>query len=203
MEHFIWPGVVLILGAFALCLLRKPIGRLIDRITAIDKTGVRAAAQEVADIKGKPTIQSRDLMEVAFNSVIREQEQVLSDYLANIHFDSPQAREALLLRALARSQIYAQFDRISMLAYGSQLELLVDASSRPGGLDAATIDAKFLAAKTADPIFHEQTTRESYRNFLLATNLLVIEGDRFKITPFGREFMKFLVDNSLTHRRRG
>jgi hypothetical protein len=203
MEHFIWPGVVVLLVGFALCLLRKSLSRLVDRITHIDKTGVRAAAQEVAEIEEKRMIPSRDLMEVAFSSVIKDQEKLLRDYLENIRFGSPQEREALLLRTLARSQVYAQFDRISMLIYGSQLELLVDASSRPAGIDADGVKEKFRAVKSADPAFHEQTTFDSYRNFLLGTNLLGIEGDRLKITQFGKEFLKFLVDNALTHRRRG
>jgi hypothetical protein len=123
MEHLIWPAVVLFVGLFAVWILRKPLGRLIDRVTHIDKTGIRAAAQNVATakIEQKQLIPSRDLMEVNFNPIIKDQETVLKNYLANIQFDSPDEREALLLRALARSQIYAQFDRTSMLIYGSQL----------------------------------------------------------------------------------
>ena len=62
---------------------------------------------------------------------------------------------------------------------------------------------KFERAKAADPVFHEQTTLDSYRGFLVNMGLLSVEGDRLKITSFGKEFLKFLVDNALTHRRRG
>ena len=127
----------------------------------------------------------------------------MKNYLANIQFDSSEEREALLLRTLARSQVHAQFDRTSMLIYGSQLELVVEASSRLSGIGEEELRNKFEQVKSADPLFHEQTTLDSYRGFLLNTGLLISEGDRLKITPFGKEFLKFLVDNGLTHRRRG
>ena len=141
MEHLIWPGAFVAIGLFAIWILRHPLGRLVDRITQIDKTGIRAAAQDAATakIEQKQMIPSRDLMEVAFNPVIKDQEALLKNYLANIQFDSQEEREALLLRTLARSQVYAQFDRIGMLIYGSQLELLVEASSRLTGIDEKTV----------------------------------------------------------------
>ena len=205
MEHLIWPGVVLLLGVFLILILRKPLGRLIDRVTHIDKSGIRAAAQDVARAKidQKQLVSSRDLMEVGFSPVIRDQETLIKGYLGNIQFDSLDEREALLLRALARSQVNAQFDRTSMLIYGSQLELVVEASSRPAGIGEDEVKKKFDEVKTADPVFHEQTTLDSYRGFLLNSGVLAVEGDRLKITPLGKEFLKFLVDSSLTHRRRG
>jgi hypothetical protein len=204
MTHLVWPSVALLLGLFLIWILREPVRRLIDRITHIDKSGIKAASQETAtkSVEAKH-ISSRDLMEVAFNAVIGHQESLLREQLARIQFNSDAEREALLLRALARSQVYAQFDRLSMLIYGSQLELLLEASSRPAGIDQALVEQRFNDAKAADSSFHEQTTLESYRAFLVNTNLLVVEGDRLRITPFGREFLKFLVDNSLTQRRRG
>jgi hypothetical protein len=205
MEHLIWPGVALVLGLFLVAILRKPLGRLIDRVTHIDKTGIRAAAQNATTtkIEQRQLIPSRDLMEVGFTAVIRDQETLLKNYLGNIQFNSSDEREALLLRALARSQVNAQFDRTSMLIYGSQLELLVEASSRPAGISDEELLTKFEQVKAADPVFHEQTTLDSYRGFLLNTGVLLVQGDRLKITPFGKEFLKFLVDNGLTHRRRG
>jgi hypothetical protein len=205
MEHLIWPVIVLLLGIFLISILRKPLVRLIDRITNIDKTGIRAAAQDTATAKveQKQLIPSRDLMEVGFTPVIRDQENLLKNYLANIQFNSADEREALLLRALARSQVNAQFDRTSMLIYGSQLELLVEASSRPAGISEEEVRMKFEHVKAADPVFHEQTTLDPYRGFLLNSGVLSVEGDRLKITPFGKDFLKFLVDNGLTHRRRG
>jgi hypothetical protein len=82
MEHLIWPAVVLFVGLFAVWILRKPLGRLIDRVTHIDKTGIRAAAQNVATakIEQKQLIPSRDLMEVNFNPIIKDQETVLKNY---------------------------------------------------------------------------------------------------------------------------
>jgi len=205
MEHLIWPGVVLVLGIFLISILRKPLSRLIDRVTHIDKTGIRAAAQDAAaaKVEQRQLIPSRDLMEVGFTPVIRDQENLLRNYLANIQFDTADEREALLLRALARSQVNAQFDRTNMLVYGSQLELLVDASSRPAGISEQELRAKFDQVKATDPVFHEQTTLDSYRGFLLNSGVFLLEGDRLKITPFGKEFLKFLVDNGLTHPRRG
>jgi hypothetical protein len=90
-----------------------------------------------------------------------------------------------------------------MLIYGSQLELLVEASSRPAGISEDELRTKFEQTKSADPVFHEQTTLDSYRGFLLNSGVLSVEGHRLKITSFGKEFLKFLVDSSLTHRRRG
>ena len=82
MEHLIWPGVVLLLGIFGVWILRKPLGRLIDRVTHIDKTGIRAAAQDVttAKIEQKQLIPSRDLMEVNFNQIIRDQETLFGEH---------------------------------------------------------------------------------------------------------------------------
>lgn len=205
MDALIWPGVVLILGVVAILVLKKPLTRLVDRITHIDKSGIRAASQDVAVAKNpeEKQVSSRELMEVAFNGVIKDQEQLIRDQLGKIRFDSPAEKESLLTRALARSQVYAQYDRVSTLIFGSQLELLVEASSRPAGISFQLVADAFHRVKTQDSVFHEQTTLESYQRFLLNSNLLYAEGDALKITMFAKEFLKYLIDNGLTNRRRG
>jgi hypothetical protein len=205
MDALIWPGVALLLGVIAILILKKPLTRLVDRITHIDKSGIRAASQEVvaAQKPEEKQVSSRELMEVAFNVVIKDQEQLIRDQLAKIRFDSQAEKEALLTRALARSQVYAQYDRVSTLIFGSQLELLVEASSRPAGISFQLVADAFHRVKTQDPLFHEQTTLESYQRFLLNSNLLYADGDALKITTFAKEFLKYLIDNGLTHRRRG
>ena len=204
-ESFIWPAVACILGIVAIVALRKPLGRLVDRITHIDRTGIKAASQEIAATakeEEKP-LAVRDVMEVGYNEVIKNQERMIQDAIAKIRFSTPEEREPFLLRALARSQVYAQFDRISMLIFGSQLGIVVHASSQPAGISEDFIKTSFENAKKDDPVFHEATSYESYKGFLLNTNLLFWEGEKLKITVFGKEFLKFLVDNALTHQRRG
>lgn len=206
MDALIWPGVSLLLGIAVVLVLKKPLSRLVDRVTHIDKTGIRAASQEsiaAPRVEEEKQISSRELMEVAFNSVIKDQEQLIRGHLSKIRFESPVEKEALLTRALARSQIYAQYDRLSTLIYGTQLDLLIEASSRPSGIDLQLVALRFQDVKKNDPVFHEQTTLDSYQGFLVKSNLLLVEGDRLKITVFAKEFLKFLVDNGLTHKRRG
>ena len=136
-ESLIWPSVALVLGIVALVVLRKPFGRLIDRITHIDKTGIKAASQDLATVKKEQekSVAVRDLMEVGHNEVIKYEEGVIQEHLSKIQFSTHEEREALLLRALARSQVYAQFGRISMQIFGSQLAIVIHASSEPAGID--------------------------------------------------------------------
>lgn len=205
LESIIWPSVVLLLGIVAIVVLRKPFGRLIDRITHIDKTGIKAASQEIAAVpkeEVKP-FSVRDVMEVGYNEVIKNQERIIQETISKIRFSTPEEKEPFLLRALARSQVYAQFDRISMLIFGSQLALVIHASSQPAGITEDVIRTAFESVKKGDPQFHEATSYESYKSFLVNTNLLYWEGEKLKITVLGKEFLKFLVDNGLTHQRRG
>ncbi len=205
LESLIWPSVAFLLGSVAIVVLRKSLGRLIDRITHIDKTGIKAASQEIAAVtkeEEKP-LTARDVMEVGCNEVIKNQERSIQEAIGNIRFSTSEEKEAFLLRALARSQIYAHFDRISMLIFGSQLGIVVHANSQPAGIGEDVVKTAFEAVKKGDPLFHEATSYDSYKGFLLNTNVLFWEGERLKITMFGKEFLKFLVDNGLTHQRRG
>ena len=204
MEHLIWPAVVVLLAGFVIWLVREPLRRLVDRITSVDKSGIHAAPQQATlPDEGAKAVSSQDLMELNFNSVIADQENLLREGLSKIDFPSSGARESLLLRALARSLVNSQFERTSMLIYGSQLELVVEASSRPAGIDEGMVVRKFNEAKAANSVFHERTTLESFRGFLLGNRLVLPEGDRLRITPVGKEFLKFLVDNGFTYRRPG
>lgn len=204
MEHLIWPAAVVLLAGFVIWLTREPLRRLVDRITSVDKSGIHAAPQQaIVAEEGTKAVSSQDLMELNFNSVIAEQEGLLREALSKIDCSLPGSRESLLLRALARAVVASQFERTSMLIYGSQLELVVEATSRPAGIDEGMVERKFNEAKAAHSVFHERTTLESFRGFLLGNRLLIAEGDRLRITPFGKEFLKFLVDNGLTYRRPG
>ena len=205
LESLIWPSVALLLGIVAIVVLRKPLGRLLDRITHIDKIGIKAASQEIAAATkdAEKPFAVRDVMELGYNEVIKDHERMIQEAIAKIRFSTPEEREALLLRALARSQVYAQFHRISMLMFGSQLGIVVQASSQPAGISEDLVKKTYEDAKKGDSLFHESTSYESYKGFLLNTKLLCWEGDRLKITIFGKEFLKFLVDNALTHQRRG
>lgn len=204
MEHLIWPAAVVLLAGFVIWLTREPLRRLVDRITSVDKSGIHAAPQQaIVAEEGTKAVSSQDLMELNFNSVIAEQEGLLREALSKIDCSLPGSRESLLLRALARAVVASQFERTSMLIYGSQLELVVEATSRPAGIDEGMVERKFKEAKAAHSVFHERTNLESFRGFLLGNRLLIAEGDRLRITPFGKEFLKFLVDNGLTYRRPG
>jgi hypothetical protein len=221
MDIFIWPGVVLILGIFLIVICRAAFVRLLDRIEKIDKLGVSAPLQEVKkdikqgepiDIKSltldaKPSLSegrlldSKSLMEIPYNETIRAQEETFRKFMQTVKFDTSQDREAYLVRVVARTVVGQYFDRCAYQIFGSQLQLLITANTSP--LSEELVRRAFQDAKAADPKYHENTTYASYTGFLLNNNLVSHEGDKWKITVCGKEFMKYLVENGLTHVRRG
>ena len=205
MECLAWPAAVVVIAVVFIFLFRGPIANLIARISKIEKGGITAAPQEVTkvDPASKALLDSRQLMEASFSEVVRQQEDLIKTQLGGIRFENNLEREALLVRALARAIVHTQFDRINTLIFGSQLDLLIAANASPSGIQEDPIKKRFQAAKESDPVFHQATQYQTFLGFLVSSGLLLRDGDVFKITVLGKEFMKFLVDGGFTYPRRG
>ncbi len=203
-EHLAWPTVAVVLGITAMFLFRPQISRLIDRTTKIDKSGLATAPQQAAvEEKQSDLLDSKELMEVGVNEIVKHHEKTIVDQLGKVRFRDAQEKEALLIRALAHAQLRTVFDRISNVIFGSQLELLIKANGNPAGLSEGDLKARFDTAKASAPAFHAGTTYESFKAFLINSNLLMLDNGVLRIATFGKEFMKFLIDTGNTFPRPG
>jgi hypothetical protein len=115
-------------------------------------------------------------------------------------------KQAWLVHALATAQIQHSFEVVYRLIFGSQLELLRLANA--GVVTDAQSRAIFDDAKTRFPLLYDKIEYSAWFGYAVRAGL--IEGKLsapfetdFHITPLGREFLIYLVNNGMTGNKYG
>jgi hypothetical protein len=200
LEIFAWPIAVIVLGAFALILLRKPIERLLDRTTRVGKEGLIASnkSQDVSKDSKPSTVE--DFLKKTFdNALLVEVEEKLKQQLDELDAKHPTEKEKLLLRLLASLVIIQSFDRTYFLIYGSQIATLQHLNDLRGQkVMVSDLVVFYDIAKNSDPQFYAQYSFERWFEFLISSFLIRKDGDIAFITLRGKEFLKYLIEQGYT-----
>jgi hypothetical protein len=112
-------------------------------------------------------------------------------------------RERVLIRFLASVHIGQSFDRIYYNVFGSQLRALNVLNGSPEGLPKIVAEAFYEFGKSLEPESYTNLSYESWLAFLSSWFLVTVEDDDVKITAFGTEFLKYLLEQKLTLEKRG
>jgi hypothetical protein len=123
--------------------------------------------------------------------------QNLKNDLNTLQFplDSAETAETLI-RHLAVTQLLQRAEFLYRTIFGSQIQAM-RVMNTEGPQSDGVIRAFYETARTAAPKFYGEYTFEQWIDFLIRNRVVVVENGRYEITPYGREFLSFLVGQGL------
>ncbi len=103
-----------------------------------------------------------------------------------------------LSRCYVNMEFMYYFEKAYGAIYGSQILLLEALEQNMDGLNDYLVRSSYSAAAVAkDPVWYKTYSYENYMSFLSSRILIIKEGDNWKITNFGLDFMNYLRASNL------
>lgn len=200
-----WPLAVFGLGVTALYVYRAPVGSLLSRLTKVKAPGIEAEASDQTQAQAeaqatKTHPEPAELVAVmqaggdsfASKLLVEVAKSILRDPIVT-STPSGDAREQLLARHLASSQIALFFERVYQYIFGSQIQALRLAN---GGLGVSITELRSLYGKSFS---ESEIPFERWLQYIHGyAEMISIDGDRAHITERGQEFLKYLVQMRYT-----
>jgi hypothetical protein len=192
LEVIKWPLVVVAIVFFAIVCFRRCIAAFINRARGVKYPGGEIQAgpppQDPTEIK----VGSAEKLLQAFESpVLLDAEKAIREILAKERVATAEDKEKVLIRHLATAQLNFTFLCIDVQIYLGQLRILEALNSNPAPKQMAR--DVYNAAIPLYPEALKDYPFEKYLGFLKTTNLILEDEETLSITPFGREFLAFLV----------
>jgi hypothetical protein len=201
-EILSWPAAFVILGIIVIFRFSPYIANLIGRIIKISKDGI-----ELGRINGqrhKEQVSAKDLMKIFDNKLLLEVEGWIKSELDKIKHDSSEEKETLLIKLYASEKIARHFDQTYNLIFGSQIRALQQLNSFAGQLVSSNeIRFFYNEASLNNPLFYSSYSFDSWLAFMHSSVLIIRLGDSIGITVRGQEFLKYLIDQGLSHNKVG
>lgn len=218
-----WPVPACIAVVLIALILKSPLSSLLGRVVEAkwkDLSLTAAAPQErqlePAAISGGAgrAITSEVTGNSAADELLRDAasnvDMALIDLRANSIFADFEVREipdgkreTVLVKLLAAALIREFWERLNAIILGSQLRLIELASGNSLGITDKDIADIYQGAATQYPDFYGRFTFDAWLEFLTSSGLLQKQSDHaYSLTPAGRGFLKYLIDQgfSLTSR---
>ncbi|GHE87315.1 hypothetical protein GCM10016455_03970 [Aliiroseovarius zhejiangensis] len=167
---------------------------LLPRLTRVGPTGAEfeGKLQPEAFRPGEVAkLEDVDLTEL-HDPVAQRIEQETLDALRN-YPDTDHLK--ILVRSLTEARMLRAFERLYSNIFGSQIEAL------------QVLNARDVSHKEAVEMFERVKAErgildgwnlDMYMAYLLNAEFVIVQGDTFKITETGRNFLRFIVDNHLS-----
>jgi hypothetical protein len=219
-EIFAWPLAAVVIAIVCLLVFRSPVSDLIKAIRrvsygnkSVDMNGGQAtiAVEKQKKPDAVATITATDTIPAAHakpppNEVYAPFEQRIRAELTSANFPSDLERD-WLIREVATARVQRIHEINYRFVLGSQLSLLLAANTST----SPTMDKAreiFDQAKAMYPALYQDFTFEAWKQYPINVGLLRAETTAtgitlFRITPAGRDFLHYLVDNSLTDPKAG
>jgi hypothetical protein len=219
-EIFAWPLAVVVIAVVCLLIFRSPVSDLINRIRrlsygnkSVDMNGGQAtiAVEKQKKPDAVATITASDTIPAAHakpppNEIYDPFEQRIRAILTSANYPYDLERD-WLIREVAIARVQRIHEINYRLVLGSQINLMLLANTKnpPTTEKAREI---FDQAKAMYPALYQDFTFEAWKQYPTNIGLLRAETTAtgitlFRITPAGRDFLHYLVDNSLTDPKAG
>jgi hypothetical protein len=206
-DALIWPAVavicIIVLGIFALILLRPAFLRLIDRTSKAGRNGISFDRPQEGGKPETPLLTFDEIMKLPITASVLDREKYLKSYIQTLNLKSENEQIDVLIRVLSFSRLEVEFNNISYFIFGSQIYLLIHLSSTTQGITLAQAEVIFNQAKDKFPALHENRTMNDWLNYLSSHNLITRTNEKIDITQYGTDFLKHLVDTRLAYERYG
>jgi hypothetical protein len=102
----------------------------------------------------------------------------------------------LLAYVLASTNIQLVHERTYRNIFGSQMQALLSINN-PGGATDQAVRKIYDEAAAQNAEVYEKISFQQWTDFLLLSGLIARTGDRYELTPYGRGFLKYVVDARL------
>ena len=197
MEHLAWPLAVVVLGIVFFVMFRGPISGFLSRVRSVGRDGVTAnplpEQRQIEQQKDASPGKDVQTMMQAFDSpALLQQERVIVADLEARQLDSTSDTTKVLVRNLAKHQLFLGCELVYRLIFGSQI-LFLKRLNTVSGISEAHANEFYAAVVEQHPDVFPPDEPQRYFAFLVTRDLVVIEEAHFRITDFGREFLAWLV----------
>lgn len=204
-----WPVVTLV----SFLVLKKPIISLLNRVHTlkagregfsldafvIDAATIQAATKVESGLSSTEGQEKLKIaMSIGISASVQHREERIRNDLRNMKLDIPQQETIdLLIRTLAFFQAVATAEAIYRTIFGSQITLLKILNARH--VAARTeFEPVYVSAKMNFPEFYTGYSFQQWLNYLLSRGLLSTnDNEQFSITTDGKEFLKWMTEESL------
>jgi len=195
MEVLVWPAVVLILGIFAIFMFKKPITRFIDRTEKVSKRGIQTKKVQEQYLESKKS-RVADFLKNFDNQLLVETEKRISESLENLQPKDTEEREKYLRRILAETITASSFEKIYCSIYNSQLRTLGYLNENRNKNNTINDDIRIFYNEAVKnyPSYYESYSFDEWLNYLISWNLVLKNDSNISITLFGKEFLKYIID---------
>lgn len=190
MGQFAWPGVGLILGVLIILLFRREFRALIGRggfkVGPVSVTSTQSSHNDgMLSPTGKIKLSSD-------NAYLQKVEDDIKEWLREGKLSDSEAIP-VLIRELASTRIHYWCEYYYSQIYGSQLAILSYLNVNRNGKRVEDIKLFYDNAAKQYPEIFQSYSFESYLKFLETSTLIILEGELYKITIFGAEFLSYLA----------
>lgn len=197
----IWP--VLIGGA--LFYFRADIKALFPRIRQFGMSGVTVDAppQQPQAITPTETPSSIALFsEYVAPELLKLSRDAIAHTVPPTMTDTDAAKKDFYLNAAATLNVLLNFERNYRIIFGSQIALLKTTNEQ---MSLSENNARILYDNAArafpEPYAQAEITFDKWLNFPIGTGLLTREGDKLQLSPFGRGFLRYMVEYRLSENK--
>lgn len=197
-----WPVATTILGGLAIFAFRPALSRLVDRLQSAGKEGIKFDRPQ-GGAGTLASLQFVELMSMPLSPSAVLREKAISEQLHAMQIQEPDHQAKALTRVLALTRVNLEFSTIANTIFGSQVTVLEHLSSTPQGIEVNETKEVYALAQSQSPEFHANRTADEWLEYLTTMQLAIIAEDSITITQYGRDFLKFLIDESLTFPRYG
>jgi hypothetical protein len=202
-DSLIWPAVALVLGLVALLLFKPAIDRKIAGITKAGKDGVAFERPQEGGEQQPPLLPFIEIMKHPVSSSTLEREATIGQQIQSFGLSTDVEKISALTRALATTRVELEFNNISHIIFGSQVNLLVQLAGTKSGVTRQQAEAIFTQAQQAFPDLHAGKNFDEWFRYLDISKLVTFNETKIDITQFGLDFLKHLVDSRLAYNRYG
>ncbi len=199
-----WPLSALIFGVIALWMFRADIGTKIRGITRAGKDGVSfERPQDGGGDTQPPLLPFEEIMKLPMSPTAIDREKFVENKINELGFKTEAEKTAAMIRVFSITRIEFEFNNIAHIIFGSQVSLLVLISGTRSGITKQEALAVFEQAAKTYPDLYSNRNFEEWFGFLVNNHLVAFIEDKLDITPYGKDFLKHLVDTRQSHLRYG
>ena len=193
-----WPHFAFAFGVVFVLIFRRHLGALLDRITSIDRGGIKTQPVPEAQREEKKSEAAQELLDAIQHSIVlKDIETRIGAELQARELDTQSDTARVLIRHLAATRILLEFEQVQYFIFGSQIFLLKKLNEVAGqGQPKSFVTAHFKRLREdVFPDTFQDWTLEQYLAFLLGRQLILLSGDTYHITNLGVEYLTWMARN--------
>jgi len=137
----------------------------------------------------------KDLMEYGEGfQIIKDLEEKIKEDLQLRNVTNSDEKVEVLIHQLAAARVLTWFEKTYYTLFGTQIALLKSLNETPEGLSKHFLSSSYFGTiKNKYPKEFSSWSVDNYLNFLITSNLILQENNKWFITVVGREFLTWLT----------